>query len=288
MNRKQKNKKRIFRRLLLFVLTLVFLAILTLSVFEIFNLRIVSVEESPAIPPASWNSVEVSIPPIVEKPLYDDAIMEAYMGRTIPESDPVDDSYFYNVAFIGDSLTEGFKNMSFAQNSLILAERSVNVVSIVDEPIYTDEQGAEYTALQAVRNYSPKVIYVMLGMNGINWMDTDYMVEQYGIFIDMLKEAVPGAYIVIQEMLPVTRGKEANDPLFAISRIYAYNTKLFNMCQEKGAFYLETSAALRDSEGYLPTEASPYDGIHITAQYYNMWYDYLKTHAIKEIDYETN
>ncbi len=285
MNRKQKRRNKIVRRLFLFVLTLTFLAILTLSVFDILNLKIVSVEDVPSsTSQASWSSVEITVPEYVETPLYNDEIMAAYMGKVIPECPPVDDSYFANVAFIGDSLTEGFKNMPFVQDSLILAERSVNVTSIVDELIYTDEQGAEYTALQAVKNYSPKIIYIMLGMNGINWMDTDYMVEQYGLFIDMLKEAVPGAYIIVQEMLPVTRGKEAADPLFSIARIYSYNTKLYNMCQEKGAFYLESTVALRDSEGYLPSEASPYDGIHITAEYYGKWYDYLKTHAIKELE----
>ncbi len=284
MNRKQKRRNNIIRRLFLFTLTLVFLSILVISVFEIFNLRIVSVDDSSSDSQiAIWDRVEISVPQYVETPLYSDEIMAAYMGKVIPECPPVDDSYFENVAFIGDSLTEGFKNMPFVQNSLILAERSVNVVSIVDELIYTDEQGAEYTAIQAVRNYSPKIIYVMLGMNGINWMDTDYMVEQYGLFIDMLKEAVPGAYIIVQEMLPVTREKEATDPLFANSRIYSYNTKLYYMCQEKGAFYLESTVAIRDAEFYLPSEASPYDGIHITAEYYGKWYDYLKTHAIKEL-----
>ena len=53
------------------------------------------------------------------------------------------------------------------------------------------------------------------------------------------------------------------------------------MAEEKEVFYLDVNSALKGSDGALPTEASPADGMHFNATYYQKWFDYLKTHTVK-------
>lgn len=285
----RRRRQRRTQRILMIFFSACILAVLALAAFDLFW-----GESQPPAPDSGGSEVfasdkpgsAASLNPATSYPEYDDDLRQLYMGRVIPECEPVDDSYFYDAVFIGDSLTEGFKYMPFLKNTLILSQKGVNPMTVKTAKVFTDEQGAEYTAAEAIRMYAPKKIYIMLGTNGIAWLGIDDMAEKVGEFIDILSAENPGSIIIVQEMMPVTAAKEAGDDRFSLAKIYAYNTKLFDMCQQKGALYCETTAAVRDEAMYLPSEASPNDGIHFTQAYYRKWYEYLKSHAVKELIYE--
>ena len=60
--------------------------------------------------------------------------------------------------------------------------------------------------------------------------------------------------------------------------------ELEKLAKEKELYLVDTysTPGFTDEEGYLPDEASPVDGVHFGAAYYNKWIDYLRTHTVPE------
>ena len=82
-------------------------------------------------------------------------------------------------------------------------------------------------------------------------------------------------------LTPVTEKKSAEGELFSEKRVLEYNEALRGMAAERGCAYLDLVEALSNADGYLPTDKST-DGIHLTADLYPAWADYLRTHTIPD------
>ena len=104
------------------------------------------------------------------------------------------------------------------------------------------------------------------------------MRRKYGAIIDSAKQFHPDAIIYIESILPVTT---TNKYKLDNQTIDEYNEVLMKLAEEKEVYYLDINSSLKNSEGALPTEASPADGMHFGAAYYQKWFDYLKTHTVK-------
>lgn len=122
----------------------------------------------------------------------------------------------------------------------------------------------------------------MLGTNGIEWTDKEKLASMYESLIVKLKEAAPDAIIYIQSVLPVT--KELNDNVnrdLTNEKINAFNDLLLELAQKEQVYYLNVAEDFRDSQGNLPEDASPVDGIHFTVAYYQKWIEYLRYHTVE-------
>ena len=64
---------------------------------------------------------------------------------------------------------------------------------------------------------------------------------------------------------------------FNKDNIMKYNRTLRTLASEKGCYFLDVYSALVDTDGNLPTEMS-WDGIHLTADGYGVWENYIRTH----------
>ena len=109
-----------------------------------------------------------------------EAASEAYhFDEPVPESDAVDDSYFDDAIFIGDSRTEKLSIMDAIENS---------------EPF--------------------SKAYIMLGINELGWAYEELFIEKYEQIIDTLREINPNVTIYVQSILPVTKEKSDNDSIY--------------------------------------------------------------------------
>ena len=78
--------------------------------------------------------------------------------------------------------------------------------------------------------------------------------------------------------VPVSKEK-SDSSVYTNSRIQLYNSLIVQMCEEKGAVYLNVAEAVQDESGALPAEATV-DGIHLKRPYYEKWKDYIMTHTV--------
>lgn len=195
----------------------------------------------------------------------------------VPESEPVDDSYFDDAVFIGDSRTEGFKLHSGLTKPVFITEVGMTV-----ENIFTDycsiSGGYKNLCFTELASREFNKVYIMLGINELGWVYESVFKDDYGKIIDKIREINPDAIIYIQSIMPVSKWKDSNDTTFTIANVDRLNTQLRALADEKEAHYVDVAEGIMDAEGYLPYEAT-LDGVHLVPEYCVKWLDYLKTHT---------
>lgn len=198
------------------------------------------------------------------------------MGPDLPALYPVEDSYFEDAAFFGNSLMVGLKLYGGLEAGDFIAGTSANVVNVGQmAPEGTDESRSMLDALCA-RPYGK--IYLHLGINEIGF-DTDYFAQLYGQLVDRIRESQPDAAIVITSLTPVTAAKSAQGETFSQTRVLRYNEALHKLAEDKDCYYLDLTSALAGPDGFLPASAST-DGVHLTPEMYQVWADWMRTHYV--------
>lgn len=204
---------------------------------------------------------------------------DALLGEPVPESAAADESYFDDAIFIGDSLTDGLAAYELLPREQVLADTGINPQTILTRECI-GEEGAEQTVVEAAADLDPAKIYIMLGSNGVAFLNFDDIIGWYGELIDALQADHPDAEIYVQSILPVTADKHLEQELLTNERITELNGMIAEMAAEKGCFYLNVSEAVADENGCLPDELSA-DGMHFGVSTYRVWLDYLLTHTVE-------
>ncbi len=205
-------------------------------------------------------------------------VTKPLIENPLPENEiPVGDEWFDDAIFIGDSLTVGLSAYNILDDNKVIASTGINPQTILNKACIKSENGTLTTVLEATKNLTPQKIYVMLGSNGIAFIDEDKFIELYSEFIDDLKVSHPESDIYIQSILPVTKQKENSDKRYSNSKIDKYNDALLKLAKDKEVYYLNVSEAIKDETGCLPATTGS-DGIHFGPSIYNTWLDYLKKH----------
>ena len=209
---------------------------------------------------------------------------DAYMDIVVPEQAiALDDSYFDDAVFIGDSRMQGFRNLSgITKGSFVTA------IGMQLENFYTDAQIAtaagNVTVLDALKNINYSKIYMMIGTNELGAYDMTQVGESYRKVLSDIKKlsssADPIVYIYsviyVDESL-VTTGDYVNN-----ANVDTVNTEILKMCQEEGYHYINLNEVLSNGYHGLISGAAE-DGIHLNADYCKKWLDYTKTHYIPNV-----
>lgn len=197
-------------------------------------------------------------------------------------SEAVEDSYFDDAIFFGDSISTGiplYKSMPGAQ---VVAYTGVDMGNALTGAVI-DVDGERMTLLEAAKQYGNKgKVYILLGGNSLGLSKEDF-VGCYREFVLAVREQYPDAVIYLQSMTPVTESETCQElyPHTTNARLDEYNLAIYELSQDLGVSFVDVASALMTSEGKLPEEASPVDGMHFGAVYYLKWADYLKTHTVK-------
>lgn len=197
----------------------------------------------------------------------------------VPESEAVDDGYFADAAFIGDSRTQGLRLYSGLKDTNWLCSVGLTVETAATEKFSVAD--GKYTALDALGVLKPAKVYIMLGLNELGWKSADIFIEKYAAIIDAALAANPDCLVYVQSILPVSAAKDAGGTWCNNANVNARNERLKELAEEKGVYYLDVASAFRGEDGCLPAGDTP-DGIHLTPGLCVSWLDYLKTHTVTE------
>ena len=188
----------------------------------------------------------------------------------------VDESYFQDALFIGDSRLQGFGMYSGLPGTFYAATGfqlykydTMNVVN-------TDS--GKVPILNAIPYDTFTKIYIKVGLNEMGGNDSAF-ISKYAEFIARLREVEPRAIIYIHGILPVTAAKSGSDKVHNNTNVYARNESLKVLAAEQGAYYLDVGSVFTGADGCLPAEMAA-DGIHLKAQYMDIWKKYLMEHAV--------
>lgn len=196
----------------------------------------------------------------------------------VPQSAPVDDSYFSDAVFMGDSRTEGFALFSGLSTMTTYASRGLNVSTVFTDATI-DLNGTMVTAIDALKSTSFSKLYIMFGLNEASWPYSDVFIDEYGDIIDEARAVNPNAVIYIQSILPVTKSCSDSSESFNKTNIDKLNGMLKQLAADKQVYYIDCEKAVADADGYLPEDSST-DGIHFGVPECEAWLEYLKTHTV--------
>lgn len=186
----------------------------------------------------------------------------------------VDDSYFNDALFIGDSRTDGLCLWGTPVGCKHYSTQSMTIFRVMD----SDLEAYDYVGLRALlQGMQFGKIYIMFGINECGY-DTDYFAETYADVIKEIREYQPEALIYIQSILYVTQEHENNYPVFATENIKEKNEAIKKLANDEDIFYLEVNDCLNDGTDHLPADYTD-DGAHLRANCYYIWHDYLLEHA---------
>lgn len=190
------------------------------------------------------------------------------------KSKPVDNTYFTDTAFIGDSLTDGFKVYADLPSATFLSGTSMTIDALNTRP--APDGG---TIMERIKQGGFKKVYVMLGANEyLVESNKEKFIKKYGDLIDTIKTSNPGALVYIQSILPVSQSEEESGYL-KNDEIKRFNEALLELAEQKEIYFIDVTRAVTDEKGDLIAGSST-DGTHLNKEYYLKWLDYLKTHAV--------
>ena len=205
---------------------------------------------------------------------------------TEPEK-PIDPTEYYkNTLFIGDSRTAGLYIYGRIEGASYFARTSMNVGNCFNNS--KSETGTGSLSLEAyLKKNSFGKIYILLGINEIGY-SYDWIVTRYEKLISRLQELQPGAVIVIQSNMHVTKAKSDSSPkTFNNTRINELNRRLSELADGKKVFYLSFESIFDGADGNMNPDYSG-DGVHLKAKSYKIWRDYLLSEGMLRLPENTN
>lgn len=206
-------------------------------------------------------------------------------SKPCPESAAVDNNYFADAAFIGDSRTEGLMLYSGIGEVDKYTSIGISIFKLESKKAITID-GVDYTLVEALAQKQYNKVYICLGVNELGYFNDQGFYDSYCKVIDDIRASQPNAVIYIQNLIPLnedTIAARGGSEYLTNEHLRVYNELTQQVAQEKQVVYLDLYSAFVGADGQLPAEASS-DGVHLSGTYYKAWLEYLKTHTVS---YET-
>lgn len=194
----------------------------------------------------------------------------------------VEDDYFSDAVFIGDSRTVGMYEYGELEDiSTFYASTGLTVYKIFDSAIVeAPGQKKKITVEEALQQNSFSKIYLMIGINEMGTGTVETFIEKYKEVVAHLQELQPDAILYIQGIMKVTTERSNQGDYINNEGIEARNEELEKLADNQKIFYLDVNPLICDETGGL-IESYTFDGVHLKAQYIEIWKNYLKQHAIQ-------
>ncbi len=189
------------------------------------------------------------------------------------------DAWFDDVLFVGDSRVVGFRDYARTGGAEYFCNVGMSVFQVM-AGIQCADQGFEAQSLETLlshRRYGK--IIISLGINECGYPLSSFR-SAYGELLQTVKTLQPGATIILQGILGVTRNYAGDRSYFYPENLSKFNEVIKSMTGN-GVYYIDPNTLFSDPDGYLYTSISG-DGCHPTGKYYRMWADWI-SYAIAQL-----
>lgn len=187
------------------------------------------------------------------------------------------DDYFADACFIGDSRTVGISEYSGIEGATFLCKTSLSIYDY-DKPKITYEN-VKTSIHDVLEQKQFAKIYLMVGINECGIGTPQSFFEQYRDVVSDIRSLQPDALIFLQGNLLVTQKKSDESQSITNENITARNELIATLANQKDIFYIDINESSLCEEGALVPDYT-WDQVHIKAQYYPLWKEFLLEHAI--------
>lgn len=198
----------------------------------------------------------------------------------IREFEQVDDSYFDDAVFIGDSRTVGLRDYGNIDNATFYATIGMNIYDLWDDA-FCEVNGQKVTLETALSTQHFGKIYFQIGINEMGRGTIDGFMERYEQTVQKFRELQPDAIIFVQGIMRVTGEKSNSDPIFNNTGINERNERIAALADNRTIFYIDVNDVVCDENGDLQADLS-FDNLHLYGSKYGIWHDFLLTKGIRQ------
>lgn len=219
----------------------------------------------------------------------EEAVGENFAGETMdlpgetgePVYLTVEDDYFADAVFIGDSRTVGmFEYGGLEEISTFYASSGLTIYKLLDaEIVKVPGQKKKITIEEALRENTFAKVYLMIGINEMGTGTLETFTERYAEVVACLRELQPDAVIYVQGIMKVSTERSSKGDYITNEGIEARNAELAKLADNEKIFYLDVNPLLCDETGGMVASYT-FDGVHLKAKYIQIWKEFLKTHTI--------
>lgn len=201
--------------------------------------------------------------------------MDGVMFAQSADFTDVDETYFDDALFIGDSRTVGLKKYTDISDH---ADFRCVTSQTVYKALTSDFAGAG-TLEKTIKAKQYSKIYIMLGVNELGSGTTEDYIKSFTELVDTILEWSPNSKIILQGIMKVDRSKSDSDKVFNNSNIQARNNALATLADNDRVFYIDVNEAVCDEDGYLRDNLT-YDHLHLLGKSNEIWKQFLLSHGI--------
>ncbi|MBQ3459220.1 MAG: SGNH/GDSL hydrolase family protein [Solobacterium sp.] len=222
---------------------------------------------------------EVEEQPAEEEQAYACRYIDFYDYNTpVPASEPIQDMYFEDTIFGGDSRMGSlylFSNLR-DRGAEIHYVTSLSLWRIYDMELETAESNL-YDILISTDRSS---IYMLIGINEIRSGDFTAWAEEYQTIVQDIRNAHPQCdiYLILAYHPEEISGLDANE---LSAHLKMENDGLIQVAQTEHVYYLNPDEALTGSDGIVMSDIV-WDGLHLNETGSQMFADFIATHVVRK------
>lgn len=223
----------------------------------------------------SGSTSESSSSTDIKDPITDDK----YGDTILKKQDNKDANYLKETLFIGDSNTERLMQYGHISIDNFVGKTGLSITGAASEAcVYFKNDDKAYTIPQAIAMMKPRRVVITLGTNDASEsVATADFVKSYTSFIKAVTDAYPHAQVIINSIPPVTKATTYKS--ISMEKINDFNVALADLALEKGYSFLNSSEALRDTNGYgKAAYFTKEDGVHFVDGGARVLVDFVRTH----------
>ena len=214
----------------------------------------------------------------------------AVEASTEPEhiqGQPVDESWFSDAVFVGDSVTLKLSyycdnNPDALGGAQFFCAGSLgygNALWDIDDPsaVHPFYKGANHLAEESAELTGAKKVFIMLGMNDIALYGIDGAISYADELFGRILARTPDVQLYVQSVTPILSGHEIGD--WNNENIREFNSRLSSYCTAHKYTFIDLYSVMADETGYLRSEycGDPdAQGVHFTDVACMKWIETLK------------
>ena len=204
---------------------------------------------------------------------------ETNQQETAKQFVTVDESYFDDADFIGDSRTVGLHDYGGLDGADFFATVGMDVYHLWTDK-FCEVNGEKVTLEDALCAKQYGKVYFQIGINEMGRGTIDTFMREYEDTVKKIQQLQPDAIIYVQGIMKVTKEKSDSDPIFNNGGITARNERISALADGKKIFYIDVNEVVCDENGGLK-ESLTFDNLHLYGSKYDIWVDFLKSKGIE-------
>ena len=227
-------------------------------------------------------------PPVTEPIITDPPVTDPPVTEPTPPPPPdnpifpvlVDDSFFDDVLFIGDSRTEALANYGTLKNADYYCFVGASLFNLEKKPhkvLGLDDK--EHTLNELITSGRYRKFYITLGFNEQGYSKNNIK-NKYSDLLKRIEAANPGCLIVMQANMHVTLACQEKDKNSDNGDIDKVNEKIKSLADGKTRFYIDPNPLFDNADGMLDPKYTG-DGSHLYAKHYSTYCDFLRENGVR-------